>query len=1353
MKKPLRLMAALLAFCIAAAAFPPVGLAAGGTVHEITGTEDPEAFINSDQVSNGDTIRIATPSATIQHKADTPWVIRKSVIIEGTSQNANIEVGATGILLGADVIFRNVGLSFNMTSRNAIIANGYELTLEDVRCTNASFNLFCGGLEDSNNEELDIPSRNNRGILNISGSTTLQGKDTWGSGNIYAGNLSMGGMKPETSSQNAPPNVFNGDAVINISGSASSTALGSVYACGAQNKNPEAAIPGGQAPATKRTYPDPDNYTVSGTVTVTGAAIPDVYGAGSGRTNVVYSGGGNSASQTFQNVSSLSVETGNLALKSGSSFRDEQALSVSSGAKLDLTQITGQNLEVNSFDSNGYLFLGEDQTWKIDGSVAGNTTVVIGYMRPSGDSFVSAGTPKPGHVYIQAPNSSESSFELLPPANSTDMTLIRDASGNWTASGGSSSGDADLIADFQFITKNVSVAPGTEAEFEMDAELTNGDTAYLDNLPLNVTIDWSTTLTAQEDPSGDYAYIYTDRMGYYSAYVGDNSFCITTSEARNHTIQVTLPKDATAGGKTLSDTAILTVTDDGTTPDPDPTPDPNPDPTPTSIPVPTANTSLKWTGAEQTGVNEGTGYTLTGHTGTNVGNYTATATLEQDYRWNDGTDTPKTIAWSIARGDGPAAPNNLAGVAPSAPGRGDGQITGTTSAMEYASNPHFSGAQNCGDGRTINLAAGTYYVRVKETPNHEAGAYASITVPAPGAPTVQSIAVNSTGHKTEYRVGDPLDVTGLTIEAVYSNGDRRTVPVMADMVSGFDSSGAAERQTLTIRYESQTTTYTVRITGGQQPGRPVRQVTVGNTGSGGTAAGVYTYEEGTIVTIRAGSKDGFTFEAWEASGVTLADRNAPDVSFQMPGSDVTLNAVWTSDSDTPPAGHTHVWDTAWKNDAAHHWHDCTASGCTLADDSQKSGYAAHTAGSWVVDRPATATQSGTRHRSCTVCGYEMLRESIPATGGSSSSGGNSSSGGGGSSSGGSSSNTTTSVQNPDGSTTSTNIDKATGTVTETTKRPDGSKTVVETQTDGTVTTTDTAKDGSTVKTVARPNGTTETTIKQADGLTATVQESPHSATADIHIPSQAAEENLGGSVVLPIPPLSGESASVTVHTGTAQPMLVEIPIDGNDATTVACLVSEDGSETILRTALLAGGHITVSVPDGATVHIRDNEKIFQDVQGHWAESAISFVAARELFSGETSSAFAPEDSMSRAMLMTVLARLDGVDAAGETAYQQGMSWAVAQGISDGQNPDSLVTREQFVVMLYRYAGTPAATNRELHFSDSEKINAYAREAVLWATENGILNGYEDGSFAPNGSATRAQAAAMLARYVEFLNQR
>ena len=74
------------------------------------------------------------------------------------------------------------------------------------------------------------------------------------------------------------------------------------------------------------------------------------------------------------------------------------------------------------------------------------------------------------------------------------------------------------------------------------------------------------------------------------------------------------------------------------------------------------------------------------------------------------------------------------------------------------------------------------------------------------------------------------------------------------------------------------------------------------------------------------------------------------------------------------------------------------------------------------------------------------------------------------------------------------------------------------------------------------------------------------------------------------------------------------------------------------------------------------------------------------------------------------------------------------------------------VMLHRYAGSPAATERELHFSDAEAVSAYAREAVRWAVENGILSGYQDGSVTPRGKITRAQTAAMLTRYVEFLNQ-
>ena len=84
--------------------------------------------------------------------------------------------------------------------------------------------------------------------------------------------------------------------------------------------------------------------------------------------------------------------------------------------------------------------------------------------------------------------------------------------------------------------------------------------------------------------------------------------------------------------------------------------------------------------------------------------------------------------------------------------------------------------------------------------------------------------------------------------------------------------------------------------------------------------------------------------------------------------------------------------------------------------------------------------------------------------------------------------------------------------------------------------------------------------------------------------------------------------------------------------------------------------MTVSLPDGATVRIRDNQKTFHDVSGHWARNAIDFAAARELFAGKTPDTFAPDDTMSRAMLAAVLARLDGVDTSGGDAYQQGMWW-------------------------------------------------------------------------------------------------
>lgn len=1340
-------MAVLLAFCVAAAAFPPVGLAAGGTVHSVPSGTELIPFLAQDTVRDGDTIQLEGDVRAYDAKTSHPWIIEKAITIDGGGHG--LTVTGTGILLGADVTFQNVNLRLtNTDSRNAMIANGYTLTLDNVKATGLAVNVFCGTLHKADQDNFEVPRTGTSNTLHILGKTNLQGPNTasLGTANIYAGSLAMGGLSPANNGpeDNGVENTFSADVAINIEDSDDSdgsNALGTVYAGGGQQR-----IPIGME-STKQTKPDPDKYKVGGTVTISGAAIPTVDGRGASAANVVYRGGDQTL-RVFHEISSLSVESGELALTSQSSLRDGQSLSIASGARLNLTPMTGvSNLEVQRFEGNGYLILNENQTWNLKGTVAGRTTVAINSIgsRENGSVFVSDGTPKPGHTYIQAPNSTADSFVLLPPAGRPDITLERDASGNWTRPAQEDSKLESLDPE------SVQISSGKTAVYiPLHTVYTTETGLNLEDF-LTLSVDGAEADRVPYDNGG--FYFRAGNLGISAGYypdVGDGGDALDVYNANSnedplpipdgsYPIQITVSGDCTVSGADITKSCVLTVGDNT--------------PAVKMIPVPAAKTGLKWNQSVQTGVAGGEGYTLSGtYEAADVGSYTATATLEANYRWNNGTSAPRTINWTIARADGPAAPSGLAGVAPSAAGAADGAITGTTSAMEYAATASFTNRYGCGDGRTDGLAAGTYYIRVKKTATHEAGAYASITVPAPGAPTVHSISVNSTAHKTTYNVGEALDVTGLTIEAVYSNGDKQTVPVTVNMVGGFDSSAPAEGQSLTITYEGKTTAYTIKIAANQQPGGTQRQVTVSNTGDGGTAAGTYTYEEGTAVTVQAGVKSGYTFAAWETTGVTLANSGVPDVSFQMPANDVTLHAIWTQNGGT--SGHVHAWDPAWKSNGTHHWHDCTASGCPITQEGLKSGYAAHTAGDWVVDQPAFSSQNGTRHRSCTVCGYEMARETIPATGGGSS---------GGSSSGGSSSDrdssdkdsssggTGSTVKHPDGSTTSTSTNSVTGAVTETTRRPDGSKTVVETKKDGTVTTTDTAKDGSTVKTVTRPNGDSETTVKQAGGLTATIRETRGSAAADIRIPSKAAEENPAGSVSLSIPALPGENTSVTVHTGITRPVSVGIPVNGT-AATVACLVNRDGSETILKTAALMDGQITVSLSDGAKLRIRNNVKDFQDTQAHWAKDAIDFVSARELFSGRTPHTFAPDASMSRAMLMTVLARLDGVDTTGENAYEKGMAWAVTHGISDGQNPDGQVTREQFVAMLHRYAGSPAATDRELRFSDEERVGAYAREAVRWALENGILSGYEDGTFVPKGKATRAQAAAILSRYIMYLNQ-
>lgn len=160
---------------------------------------------------------------------------------------------------------------------------------------------------------------------------------------------------------------------------------------------------------------------------------------------------------------------------------------------------------------------------------------------------------------------------------------------------------------------------------------------------------------------------------------------------------------------------------------------------------------------------------------------------------------------------------------------------------------------------------------------------------------------------------------------------------------------------------------------------------------------------------------------------------------------------------------------------------------------------------------------------------------------------------------------------------------------------------------------------------------------------------------------------------------------------------------------------------------------------------------FKDVpQNSWFASAVQYVTSNSLMNGTSTTAFSPSATMSRGMLMTVLARYAGESTEGGTVwYEKGMNWAKNKGISDGSAPNATITREQLAAMLYRYAGEPDGAADLSAYADAGSVSAYAEKAVQWCVKNGILTGKTSSSLAPKATATRAECAAMLQRFASL----
>lgn len=162
------------------------------------------------------------------------------------------------------------------------------------------------------------------------------------------------------------------------------------------------------------------------------------------------------------------------------------------------------------------------------------------------------------------------------------------------------------------------------------------------------------------------------------------------------------------------------------------------------------------------------------------------------------------------------------------------------------------------------------------------------------------------------------------------------------------------------------------------------------------------------------------------------------------------------------------------------------------------------------------------------------------------------------------------------------------------------------------------------------------------------------------------------------------------------------------------------------------------------------EGSFNDVAaGSWYADAVKNVVNKGLMAGTGKDTFAPNNQVTRAMMWTVLARLDGKDVSGaSTWYAKAMTWATEKGVSDGTFPGNSITREQLATMLWRAAGSPEAKGALTNFNDAASVSSWAAQAMTWAVEQGLISGMGDGALNPQGNATRAQLAVILTAYAK-----
>lgn len=265
---------------------------------------------------------------------------------------------------------------------------------------------------------------------------------------------------------------------------------------------------------------------------------------------------------------------------------------------------------------------------------------------------------------------------------------------------------------------------------------------------------------------------------------------------------------------------------------------------------------------------------------------------------------------------------------------------------------------------------------------------------------------------------------------------------------------------------------------------------------------------------------------------------------------------------------------------------------------------------------------------------------------------------------------------------------------------------------------------------------------------------------DVVITIQTEKDQTGSSTFTAI--IAADGKQVTDFAGA---VTLSIPYAKQAGETVESIVLyrvEGGQQVIVPYAVFANGKITFASEKLSSFAVSNNAHHFVDVTKHWAKTSIDFVTARGLFTGVAEDKFAPNETMTRGMLVTVLGRLHGIetsaqesgfsDVAADKYYAPYVAWAnehaLVNGVGGGKfAPDQAVTREELAKIVASYASLAQInlTNKTHvdEFADAQSISSWALDAVKNMQSAGIMQGKSGNVFDAKGTATRAEVAKIL----------